>query len=76
MVCTDRDGPFVVEECKGMGGKFSCAQSGVARTKECIPGICSHANGPCIFDAVPNMILPPNVSTFRKVFLSDTLCDL
>ena len=52
-VCTERDGPFVGEEREGTGAPFSCVQSEVARTKECVPGVRTRANGKCIFDAVP-----------------------
>ena len=55
-VCTERDGPFVGEEREGTGGPFSCVQSEVARTKECVPGVRTCANGKCIFDAVPNLL--------------------
>ena len=44
-MCTDHDGPFVVEERKGTGGPFSCMQSGVARTKECVPAVRTRENG-------------------------------
>ena len=55
-VCTERDGPFVGEEREGTGGPFSCVQSEVARTKECVPGVRTRASGKCIFDAVPNSL--------------------
>ena len=64
-VCTERDGPFVGEEREGTGGPFSCVQSEVARTKECVPGVRTRANGKCIFDAVPKQIkrkFPPLMS--------------